>query len=280
MPHAAVVLAHHLPDQLERLLARIAGPDDPVWVHVDARSPMPLPGHPHAVYLPRLKCGWGDVNVVRAALSGMAAALASARPFTHLSVLTGQDYPIKPLTGLRALLDANPQRGWLDWHALPGPAPGDELARVDRRYYGPRGTRRLSLPNRYIPVVPRRRPPLGLPFYKGSALFTLSRSQVEHVVAFTRRHPEFVRYFKRAYVADEYVFQTILVNSEHRGDLVAHNLHDIVFDAGSHHARTLTEDDLDRLRASERYFTRKLDMRAAPALLDRIDAELLGTPAR
>jgi hypothetical protein len=272
MPHAAVVLAHHLPGQLERLLTRITGPEDHVWLHIDAASPMPAPALPHVTALPRLRCRWGSVELVRAPLLGMEAALASGRPFTHLSVLSGQDYPIKPMAALHEHLERHPRTGWLQWHRLPGTQPGDELARVDRRFYPLWGTRQLSLPNRYLPFPPRRRPPLGLEIFKGSALFTLSRAQVEHVVAFTRAHPEFVAFFKRAYIADEYVFQTILVNSEHRDDLVAHNLHEISFAPSSHHPRTLGEADLPSLHASDRYFARKF---ADPAVLDRIDAELL-----
>jgi hypothetical protein len=280
MSHAAVVLAHQLPEQLDRLLDHVAGPDDPVWVHVDASARMPLPDRPDVSLLPRLRCSWGSLNLVRAVLLGMEAALASGRPFTHLTVLSGQDYPIRPLAALREHLDAHPDTGWLYWYGLPGPRPGDELARVDRRFYRLYGTRKVSLPNRYVPFVPRRRPPLGLEIFKGSALFTLSRAQVEHVVAFTHAHPDFVTFFNRAYIADEYVFQTILVNSEHREQLVPHNLHAIFWGPDSHHPRTLTCDDLDRLRDSDCFFARKFDTRADPQVLDRIDAELLGAARR
>jgi hypothetical protein len=70
---------------------------------------------------------------------------------------------------------------------------------------------------------------------------------------------------------DEYVFETILVNSRHRDAIVAENLHAVAWNGG-HHPATLTSADLAWLHASDRFFARKLD---DAAVLDRIDAELL-----
>jgi hypothetical protein len=269
--HAIVILAHHLPGQLARLVDRVTGPDDHVWLHIDARSDLEDIDRPDVTMLPRLPCAWGSLGLVRAALSGLEAAVADPRPFTHVSVLSGQDYPIKPRAALDAHLEAHPDTGWLEWMALPGPGPGDQLARVDRWFWHVSGTRSISLPNRFTPFLPRRRPPLGMPIHKGSALFTISRGQAEHVVEFARANPRFIRFFEHAYIADEYVFQTILVNSRHRDDLVAENLHAIAWDGG-HHPATLTSADLPWLQASDRFFARKFD---DVAVLDRIDAELL-----
>ena len=272
MAHAIVILAHHLPDQLLRLIDRVTGPEDHVWLHIDARSDMADVDRPDVTMLPRRRCTWGSLAFVEAALSGLAAT-KDDRPFTHVSVLSGQDYPIRPRTELDAHLEAHPDTGWLEWVALPAPGPGGELARVDRWYWQVSGTRKVSFPNRFTPFLPRRRPPLNLRIYKGSALFTITRAQAEHVVAFARENPRFLRYFARAYIADEYVFQTILVNSRHRDDLVPANLHAIAW-TDDHHPATLTAADVPSLRESGAFFARKF---GDPAALDSIDAEL---PAR
>jgi Core-2/I-Branching enzyme len=273
--HAIVILAHHLPGQLARLIDRVAGPDDHVWLHVDARQDIEPFRDLGATLLPRRPCPWGSVGIVEAALSGLEAAVTDGRDFSHVSLLSGQDYPIRPRAELDAHLQAHPTTGWLEWMPLPGPGPGDSLARVDRWHWHVSKIRAVSIPNRYTPFLPRRRPPLGLPIYKGSALFTITLAQAAHAVAFARENPRFVRFFKHAYIADEYVFQTILVNSRHRDDLVAHNLHAIAWHGG-HHPATLTTADLPWLRASEgRFFARKFDVREDAAVLDLIDAELL-----
>jgi hypothetical protein len=274
VPHAFVILAHHLPRQLARLVDRLAGPDDHVWVHIDARSDLSqFTGldRPDVTLLPRLRCTWGSLGLVHAALSGLEAIDADPRPFTHVSVLSGQDYPIRPRAELEAHLGTHPGTGWLEWRPLPGPDPGDELARVDRWFWQVAGTRKVSLPNRFTPFLPRRRPPLGLPIHKGSALFTISREQASYVVAFARDNPRFIRFFQHAYIADEYVFQTILVNSRHREELVAENLHAISW-GGEHHPATLTAADLPWLQRSGRFFARKF---GDEETLDLIDAELL-----
>ena len=271
MAHAIVILAHHLPAQLARLIDRVTGPEDHVWLHIDARSDLADVDRPDVTMLPRLSCTWGSLGLVQAALSGLEAAVADPRPFTHVSLLSGQDYPIKPHTELAAHLDAYPDTGWLEWMPLPGPGPGDQLARVDRWYWRVSGTRKISFPNRFTPFLPRRPPPLGMTVYKGSALFTITRAQAAHVVEFARANPRFIRFFEHAYIADEYVFQTILVNSPHRDDLVAENLHAIAW-GSEHHPATLTTADLPWLQRSGRFFARKFDN---SDVLDWIDAELL-----
>ena len=273
MAHAIVILAHHLPAQLARLIDRVTGPEDHVWLHIDARSDLADVDRPDVTMLPRLPCTWGSLGLVQAALSGLEAAVADPRPFTHVSLLSGQDYPIKPHTELAAYLDAYPDTGWLEWMPLPGPGPGDQLARVDRWYWRVSGTRKISFPNRFTPFLPRRPPPLGMTVYKGSALFTITRAQAAHVVEFARANPRFIRFFEHAYIADEYVFQTILVNSRHRDDLVPANLHAIAW-TDDHHPATLTAADVPSLRESGAFFARKF---GDPAALDSIDAEL---PAR
>jgi core-2/I-Branching enzyme len=269
--HAIVILAHHLPGQLERLIDRVTGPEDYVWLHIDARSDLADVDRPDVTMLPRLPCTWGSLGLVRAALSGLEAVAADPRPFSHVSLLSGQDYPIKPRAALDAHLAEHPDTGWLEWIDLPGPGPGDQLARVDRWFWHVSGTRSISLPNRFTPFLPHRRPPLGMPIHKGSALFTLSRAQATYVVDFAREQPRFVRFFERAYIADEYVFQTILVNSRHRDDIVPENLHAIAWGSG-HHPATLTTADVPWLHASDCFFARKFD---DDAVLDQIDAELL-----
>jgi hypothetical protein len=272
--HAFVILAHHLPGQLARLIDRVTGPDDHVWLHIDARSDLEqFTGidRPDVTLLPRIPCTWGSLGLVEASLAGLEAIAADPRPFTHVCLLSGQDYPIRPRAELDRHLASHLETGWLEWMPLPGPGPGDELARVDRWFWQVSGTRKVSLPNRFTPLLPRRRPPLGLPIHKGSALFTISRAQAAYVADFARANPRFIGFFRRAYIADEYVFQTILVNSPHRDELVAETLHAIAWD-GEHHPATLTAADLPRLRESGRFFARKF---ADEDTLDLIDAELL-----
>lgn len=78
MAHAIVILAHHLPSQLARLIDRVTGPEDHVWLHIDARADVAAfhgLDRPDVTPLPRLPCRWGSLGLVRAALLGLEAAV-------------------------------------------------------------------------------------------------------------------------------------------------------------------------------------------------------------
>lgn len=289
MTHAYVVLAHDLPALLGRLVERIGAVGDLVVVHVDANVDLaaylaaagPALCAPNVVVLEqRLRTRWGSVELVRAPLLGMAAALAHGAPFSHLTLLTGQDYPIKPPAALNAFLARHPDRSFIRHFALPAPGPGNGLDRVQRRYYRVRGTRFVALPNRLLPFVPTRRVPLGHTPYKGAAYWTLARAHVEHVAGFAAAQPDYLRFWRRTFCPDEYVVQTILANSPARGALVDDALREIDWSSGDFHPRVVGSADLPRLAASPAYFTRKVDPRRDTAALDAIDAELLLTRRR
>ncbi|MDP9133648.1 MAG: beta-1,6-N-acetylglucosaminyltransferase [Actinomycetota bacterium] len=279
--HAYIVLAHQLPEQLARLVDRIATPEDHVFLHLDKgvnatayyTRAAGLDGRPDVTLLPRVACRWGGFSLVEATLSGVRAAIDSGRPFIHASLLSGQDYPIKPPARFREELRKRPDTLFMAYHTIPTGRPGDELGRVDRRFYHLRGTRYISFPNRFLPIPSQRPFPLGFTPYKGSQWWTLPFSAVREVSAFTAAHPDYLRFFERVLVPDEYYFQSTLVNTGH--EPVDDNLRFIDWPLGAYHPRSLGVEDVPRLAASDAFFARKFDSAVDPEVLDRIDAELL-----
>lgn len=278
-----IIQAHRLPEQLARLVDRILMPGDHAWVHIDARAPLePFTAArdgrllaADVTLLERRPTPWARIGLVEVTLDGFARALESGHDFSHLSLLSGQDYPIKPPAAFAAHLAARPRDAFIEYLALPGPRPGDELARLDRRWYWI-GEHRFSLPNRWLPL-PRTRPlPHGLVPYKGSAFFTLPRDLVAAVLELHAARPQLLRYLRRSFNPDEYFFQTTLVNSAHRDRIVGDNLRLIDFSGGEIHPATLTCADLPRIAGSPKFLARKFDAGVDAAVLDRIDRELLG----
>jgi hypothetical protein len=276
--HAYIILAHKLPEQLARLVDRLVRPEDHVFLHldrrVDARAYYQRAGgldqRAEITLLPRVACRWGGFSLVEATLNGLRAAVASGRAFTHASLLSGQDYPIKSPALFHAALRERPDTVFMEHHTIPTGIPGDEVARVDRRFYHLRGTRYVSFPNRYLPFPRRRSFPLGFTPYKGSQWWTMPFAVVREVVEFTDAHPDYLDFFRRVLVPDEFYFQSLLVNTGH--DVVDDNLRFTDWSLGSYHPADLGVEDLPRLADSSAFFARKFD---DPAVLDRIDAQLL-----
>jgi core-2/I-Branching enzyme len=295
---AYVVLAHKLPRQLARLLERLDHPDDVALVHVDAKKPIepfrrelePLLRSGRVRFTrERVRCHWGGPGHLRATLAAAEELLDSGHGFSHMVLLTGQDYPIRPLEEIREFFAEHEGESFLSWSLGEGrDVPDSERAgnerwrwhgrldRLKRRHYElPRRKRPVSLPNRFIPWVPERSLPEGLVPAQGLAYWALSRGALAYAVDYAQRRPDVARFFRRALAADENYFQMVLLSSPLSGGLVNEDLRYLVWDEW--HPRTLTRQDLEPMLASRKLFARKFDETVDSDVLDALDS--LSAPA-
>jgi hypothetical protein len=273
---AYVVSAYTNLEQVARLI-RLVGGTDPVAVHVDRKTNRrefeqlrnEVGDVPEVTLLKRHACHYGGFGHVRATLKGIDDVLARSPDFSHLVLLTGQDYPIKPLAEIRSFLEERRDCSFMGINPLPSPlwSPRGGLDRIEYRHLHWRG-RRVRLPG-------RRAFPLGLRPFGGGAYWCLSRACVELVAHFVVERRDVVRFFQHVDVPDEIFFQTIVMNSELAATVVNDNLRYVDWSRGRRPA-VLGMDDLGALRASPKLFARKFDTRVDAAVLDAIDTQLLG----
>ena len=283
---AFVVLAHKHPAQVARLAARLA--PHPVYLHVDAGLPddrfatfaaaMPE----HVVLVPRHRSGWASWGLVTAALEGVRAALAAGAP-SHVMLLSGQDYPLRPAAEIEAFFGAHRDTSFLPHWALPnamwGRFGGMDRLRLPQR---PIRGRRLALP------LPRRLP-RGIRPYGGSMYWALTADAARQVLDACARRPELVRFYRNTWIPDEMFVPTVVMNSPARERVADEALTYIRWpDAGGRHPAVLDATELEPLRAAgagpsevggrarAKLFARKFDAAVAPEILDLIDGTLLG----
>jgi Core-2/I-Branching enzyme len=295
------IASHTNPDQVARLVSRLRrdSPASFVLVHHDESqthlAPERFAADPQVAVVPQaLEVEWGGFSQVEMVLHGIESLLASGRDFDWLVLLSGQDYPIRPIAEFESdlarlgdgaiayeeqtrLLD----RYILGWHRVP---PWFENRLTNALFS------RLSRFNERQPFVrfvsgrvgcrfgvrPRRSPFGGsLQPYKGTTWWTLSRRCVEYVRDFVRDNPSFVEWYRRrTLMPDESFFQTILFNAGSfrlRNDDGRYVRWDPP-DAAS--PVVLRSEDLGNLLRSGKYFGRKFDDRVDAAVLDRLDAIL------
>jgi hypothetical protein len=291
MSCAFVVLAHRGPEQVERLATRLR--PHPVLLHVDAgvdsgtsTALAHAAAHTGATLLPRHRSTWASWGIVAAVLEGMRAALGRD-DWSHLMVLSGQDYPLAPAADIGAFLDAHTDTSFMARWALPNPLWGRDggMHRLRYRHRAVRG-RRAFLP------VPRRLPRDLEPF-GGSMYVCLSRAAAAETLHFVERRPEVARFYRRSWIPDEMFVPTAVMNSPARERVVNESLSYIRWSQpGSRHPDVLGTGDLGALAAAaagpsdigghgrRKLFARKLDAAADPRLLDLIDERLLGEQPR
>jgi len=283
-----IVLAHHYPEQLGRLVRQLAAPQARFFVHVDrgaaravwAAMRNALADIERVTWLPRYYTHWGSFALVRAALAGLRAALAEGCDYALL--LSGQDYPVQPVAALEAFLARSGGASFIHLRPLPdGDWPREGAGRIERWYfvwYGPGFRQRRKLERGVSKLLnwlrgPRRLP-RGLTPYGGSQWWCLSARAAAEVVAFTRDNTRAAGFFRHVLIPDEAFFQTALWNSPVRDTLTGRNLTYLDWN-GPPFPRVLGLEDFEALRASGCFFARKFDPALSGPLLDRIDAELL-----
>lgn len=274
---AYVILAHQLPEQLARLVGRLNTPNALFLIHINRRADdgvldaarTALAGLDNVIFLRRHKLYWGGFGHVRATIEALDELHRRSAQFDYVALLTGQDYPIKPVSVIERTLAESGGRSFMAYDRLPGGWP-DGMKRITHWH-----SRRVGVPRGWHLNVPiRRRFPQRLVPYGGSSYWWLSREAVDYVRRFVVEQPDVYRFFKHVDIPDEIFFHTIVMNSPLRDAVVNDELRHVdwtrdpppaIFDTG----------DLEMLRHSPKLLARKFDSTRDSEILDLIDRELL-----
>lgn len=217
-----------------------------------------------------------------------------------IAYLSAQDYPVKPLASLKALLAEGGHDGYIrHWDAAAERNPWGRRRQGILRYH----YQYADAPSWVAPVLPALRwlngiqsamhlhlvygPRVGFrrretpfdrvgPCQAGYQWHVLSRACAEHVVERVRADRELMDWFARTICPCEAVVQTILVNSG-RFRLCDDDLHHADF-TGSRtgRPRILTQADLPAITSGTHHFARKFDPRQDARVLDLLDDLLDG----
>jgi hypothetical protein len=271
-----LIFAHKNLDQLVRLVHRLDTGQASFFIHIDKKSDTTaydqelgeLGKLPKVQFVKRYHCPWAAFGIIRAQKSAMEAALRADTPFTHLTLLTGQDYPIKPPGEIDSFFEAHVGTSFMNYGA-----------KLQKRRYTDVflyfAGRHWHIPLKRMGI--QREAPDGMKLVKGWAFFTLSRECAEYALSFVRRNPRYVRFFRYAKHADEYFWHTILFNSPLKERVANVTLRHERYADKTGHIMVLRKEHFAELKAksSERFFAKKFDATVDPDILDLIDRDIL-----
>lgn len=293
MSSAYIIRAHKNPAQLARLVARLASPSASFVIHVNLSTPLatrqemveqlePFDG---VYWLPERRCYWGGFSLVQVTLDAIGTLVQCGVNPSHVSLLSGQDYPLQPVSMIERFFADHVGESFMVHFALPcrdGRWAREKggLDRVERWHFETIGER-IGFPMRRIslPLSRRRRLPGGLQPFGGSAFWSLSWEAARYVHETATRQPDIADFFRHTYIPDELFFHTVLMNSSLRDSIRNENLRFIIWDRGEPNPRILGGRDLDVLRRSGKLFARKFDPAVDERVLDALDEFPLGCRA-
>lgn len=277
MQLAYIVSAYRNLSQVTRLVRRLANDDSCFFVHVDRKTDRreyetlvrDFSRIEQVDLLPRHVCHWGGFGHVRATLKGIAALRTRGTEYSHAILLTGQDYPIKPVGDIHSFFAGHLGSSFMGHHSLPSPlwSPRGGLGRIEYRH--------VRWHRLHLRLPGKRAFPTGVRPFGGGAYWCLTKESIDLVARFVADRPDVVRFFERVDIPDEIFFQTILMSSELANTVVNDNLRYVDWSRGRRPA-VLGIADLESLRASPKLFARKFDVTEDSEILDAIDHDLLG----
>ena len=283
-----IVISHRNPEQVLRLVRVLReGPSARVLVRHDQRGERldhkeveAAGGDP---LQDRIKTEWGGWSQLKLILGCLREAVTRHDPDWVL-ILSGQDYPLRPLADIEAELEASPADARLGAvrpvEARRPPAGDDEFfLRCRYRHYArprafpsslPRSLRPLAYARDLPPLVGVRRiEPAPLTLFASADWLTLGRAGIRAVLTASEDR-RLMRHFRRVAVPSESFFASVLLADPSL--IVEHdNRRFSSFASGSPHPDTLTSADFDRLLASGADFARKFDATRDPHVLDLLD---------
>jgi hypothetical protein len=251
---------------------------------------------------PALPVAWGEISHVEAVLWSLSWLLEHVQ-FEWMVLISGQDYPIKPIAKIEGRLHLADVDAFLE--TMPCPPPRGRL--VDEfplRYYfrwrriplwlGERAVRAKAARSSLVRVrwMPRSGAwllgirALNDPFsqeltcYYGPDWFSLSRRAVETLLERCRAHADLLRYYRHTLIPNESFVHTVLGNDHSlrlSGDVRRYTQWDQPHGTGP---RVLRVDDIDAILDSGADFARKFDEEVDSRVLDEIDRRVHGRIAR
>lgn len=219
-----IVLAHDQPGQcaeLARTLVATAS-DAQVMIHFDQQAPAELfleleravagEGRIHIVK-GRVRCSWGSFGLVEAPLNALAEARALGLAPGYVILLSGACLPCRPLEQLERFLAGHRGREFIEAYDQSWMRAGlrDERHKlyflVDHKRH-PRIEHSLVQVQRFLRI--KRSFPAGLIPRFGSQWWALTWKTCEAILDHLAAHPRQMRYFRRVWIPDEMMFQTLV----------------------------------------------------------------------
>ncbi|HEY9638858.1 MAG TPA: beta-1,6-N-acetylglucosaminyltransferase [Coleofasciculaceae cyanobacterium] len=289
MKIAYIILTHRLPDQLTRLIYQLRDTGDSFFIHIDDRSDRKagrnlsrhlgsqLGNQPDIHFLKRYACYWGGFGIVKATIEGIKGIVESGVEFDRVILLSGQDYPIKQKSYIKAFFEKNCDKEFMESFILTSKNPWSEhggsykdLVRIMHWHF--------LLRSRPLHIPIERNFFQGIQPYGGSQWWCLSKKCIEYVHHFIQGNPKFVNYFKYSFIPDELFFQTIVSNSPFAEKVTGDNLTYADWqNPNPNYPAVLGKRDLDALLASPKLFARKFDGNRDTEILDLIDQSILNS---
>ncbi len=300
-----LIMSHKNPEQIYRLIRTIKqfNPNSHILLSHDPRNcslDVSMLQKFYGVYVQFATAERGDFSLVDNYLSGINWLLNNNIDFDWLIKLSGQDYPVQPLSEIEYLLSTTKYDGFLEFFKVFSPESCWGMREGSNRYLYQYKKIPISLPKWIISMLKitkiinylqnwflinfefglrfgiKAKPIFDDDFHcYGGLFFTiLSKKCLEYLDDFSKINSHVIEYYQNVLLPEESFIQTVLVNSN-RFNLYNQCKHYVDFSNSTHgHPAILTVKDYDAMTQKKYYFARKFDINVDSKILDMLDQKI------
>jgi hypothetical protein len=295
IPRTAYILTiHKNPDQVNKFIKQIVVDDNAdVFIHIDKKSYdnlfFKIVKHPNVKVLKEsIDVKWGDITQVDATNLLLEEVISTGVKYDFVCFRSGQDLLVK--NGFKGFLMENKEKIFMNAYSVNKNEPHAAFVNVS----WPISSRRLYL-NPFHPIRLFRRliqvcygvglnlfpNPYNLPdsysIYNGSNWFCLPLKVAKYINRFLKENEWYYKAFENSLCPDEFFFQTLIMNSEFKTDVIDNNLMYIKFGEtlkGRNNPVTLGMEHIDIIKESNKFFARKFDENTDVLVIDYYSNEV------
>ncbi|MCX2449847.1 glycosyl transferase [Pedobacter sp. PLR] len=277
---AHLILTYTNPQQTERMIRMMYHENFDFYIHVDKKFDINphlfLKALPNVYFINnRVDVKWAGFSTVIATFECIKEIVGTGISYQFINFLSGQDYPLKSPEKINTFFKENLGKEFLSYRDFKNDWK-EGLIRMENYFlssYSFPGKHRLE--NLINKIMPNRKLPYNLHPYGKSMFWMLSPEVAMYVVNKVEKDKKLRQFFSFCWASDEFVFQTMILNSKYMEKVVNNNYRYIDWSAGGANPKVLNETDFDKLEKTEMLFARKFDMVNSPEILDLIDTQIL-----
>jgi hypothetical protein len=204
---------------------------------------------------------------------------------TYFHVLSGQCFPIKSNKAILDFFEKNNEKEFIDAQLIDESKwTGGSLNRIQlfhlNDYCNIRADFWKTFNGRFLKVqriigIKRKLPTIFEKYYGGSTWWSITRNAVDYLLRFIETNKKVFNRFKHTHCSEELFFQTVLMNSSFKSNIVQDDLRyvDWEYRNGSVPAN-LDETDFDKLVNSSKLFARKMEYPKSKLLLAKLEERI------
>lgn len=281
MRTAHLIITYTEPKQTERMILKMTHPDFDFFIHVDKKidiKPYLYLGELQNVYFiqNRIDVRWAGFNTVKALFNGIREICHTGNNYNFINVLSGQDYPLKSANQLSSFFKKNTGKEFIayrdilnDWTSAQSRYKKFHLTNF--RFNGQALFGQHSLERLINFLFKSRNIPYKYHPYGESMFWMLSPETALYVANKVENDKKLKCFFYYTWASDEFLFQTIIMNSEYKHKVINNNYRYIDWSEQKANPKILNVNDFEKLKYSSKLFARKFDVSEDEVILNMID---------